>query len=430
MTARLHTGARRSEVSLPTRQAVGAIAAAHHVIVLSHTEIRKDNRILKTIEALLSLQGTHVVAIGQKRAESNIPTSGPESQSFESHNVGSGELLLSFRGWIRRKIKLFEILEPLRLFLRTPIRLLTFFYFNCWLVLAALKKADPRKTAIIYCNDDYSLPASVVVAKVTGAKLVYDAHELEHDRNGQSKLERALTLRLEKLCWPFVDYFITVSESIRLHYLQKFGPKPSAVVMNTPSILATHSETPMMSDIRSVVGLGQEDVILLYVGAFSEGRGIRALLDCAKSLPSNHHLVFLGEGALEPHILWYEEELTNVHRVLPVPHETVVSFIATADIGVCLLEPVSLSDRLALPNKFFEYAFAGLPILYTDFPEMSKLAESFDLGRKCDFSVASVIHGVSELKGARTPRKNLEPLSWEHQKQVLRGAISPLLMSR
>lgn len=400
------------------------------MLVLSHTEIRKDNRILKTIEALLSLNGTYVFAIGQERAESGIPASGPESQSFESHNVGSGELLPSFRSWVRRKTKRPETLEPLRSFLRTPNKLLTFFSFNCWLALAALKKADRRKAAVIYCNDDYSLLASVVVAKVKGAKLVYDAHELEHDKNGQSKIERAMTLRLEKMCWPFVDYFITVSESIRLHYLQKLGPKPSAVVMNTPSILAKHSETPVTRDIRTVLGLGLEDVILLYVGAFSEGRGIRALLDCAQSLPSDHHLVFLGEGALEPNINRYVEELANVHRVPPVPHETVVGFISTADIGMCLLEPVSLSDRLALPNKFFEYAFAGLPILYSDLPEMSKLAQSFALGRKCDFSVASVLDGVSELRGARTLRENLEPLSWEQQKKILRGAISPLLMKR
>lgn len=407
-----------------------AFATARQVVVFSHTEILKDNRILKAIEALLSINGAQVIAIGQERAESAIPSSGPESQSFESHNVGSGDLLPSFRGWVRRKVERPETLEPLRLFLRTPIRLLTFFSFNCWLALAALKKADRRKTAVVYCNDDYSLLASVVVAKVTGAKLVYDAHELEHDKNGQSKLERAMTLRLEKMCWTFVDYFITVSESIRLHYLRELGHKPSAVVMNTPSILATESETPVTSDIRTVLGLGPDDVILLYVGAFSEGRGIRALLDCAKSLPSDHHLVFLGEGALEPDIIRYEEEFTNVHRVPPVPHETVVGFISTADIGLCLLEAVSLSDRLALPNKFFEYAFAGLPILYSDFPEMSKLAQSFGLGRKCDFSVNSVLSGVSELRGARTPRNNLEPLSWEHQKQILRGVISPFLMSR
>lgn len=399
----------------------------HCVIVFSHTEIRKDNRILKVVEALLSLDGVHVVAIGRQRRGSSTPVSGPATKRFSTHDIHDDEFLESLRRWVRRS-SLSESLNPLRSFFRRPLKFLGLVAFNCVIAAESLRRANWKRTSLVYCNDAYCLPASVAVSALTGSKLVYDAHELEHDKNGQSRVSQAITLSLEKTCWPFVDYFITVSESIRDHYLRTIGPKPSSVVLNSP-LLIPSSEKAEVSDIRKDLGLGPDQIILIYVGALFEGRGIRGLLDSAESLPKNHHLVFLGEGALASDITSRGENLTNVHLVSPVSHEAVVDYISTADIGLCLLEPVSLSDILALPNKFFEYAFAGLPVLYSDLPELARLGRAYRLGATCDLSVSAILKGVTDLKGVRTSRKNLEPLSWERQRKHLAEVVSSLLVT-
>ena len=78
---------------------------------------------------------------------------------------------------------------------------------------------------MVHCHDSICLIAAVLLKRFVGCCLVYDAHELESDRNGQSRLFGAITLWIERVCWSSVDLFITVSESIDFWYQTKLGPK-------------------------------------------------------------------------------------------------------------------------------------------------------------------------------------------------------------
>lgn len=409
-------------------KATSASGVSQQIIVLTHTEVLKDNRILKAIESMLSLEGTGVIAMGKSLTASKIPNSSREFRALSVVNLGSPAMLSSAKTWLWKKNAGLRRASSFPAVALVVLKAIDLFYFNLALVFVGLRETHRNKTSIVYCNDEFCLPASFVLAKSRGSKLIYDAHELEHDKNGQSALIRNVTLQWEKFFWPSVDYFITVSESIRLHYLETLGPKPSNVVLNSPSISYRAEESSNLG-LRNSLGLGGEGLILIYVGFFSEGRGIKFLLDCVNELPDNHHLVFLGEGDLSSEIVKCTEKFTNVHVVSPVPHDEVVDFISSADIGLCLLEPVSLSDRFALPNKFFEYAFARLPILYSNFPEMSRVAQRYELGDKCELSTKSFFEGITRLKGATTPLVPLEPLSHEHQQKVMVTVLSSLLNS-
>lgn len=399
------------------------------IIVLTHTEVGKDNRIRKTINALLRLEGVKVFAVGVEAPASEISGSAQGIPNLRVQNLGTGNRFRSrragydLRGSWETGSKAFKVMRLSGKF-RTIVSL------NFSLVFAVLRGTDRAKIRVIYCNDEQSLLAASVLAVVTQSNLIYDAHELEHERNGHSKLARTSVLLWEKFFWPCVDYFITVSDSIRLHYLKTLGPKPTAVVLNSPYASGDPQQSPSMGDVRGVLGLGPQDTILLYAGALSEGRGIRLLLECAKKLPPNHHLVFLGRGPMFREIAGYSEALDHVHVLSPVPPDRVVDFISTADIGLCLLEASSISYQYALPNKFFDYAFAGLPILYSDFPEMSKVGEAYALGEKCENSSRSILQAIARLKGTRTARSSLGPLSWEYQAEVIRGVVKPFLPDR
>lgn len=409
-------------------EASPVLGVSRQIIVLTHTEVLKDNRILRAIDSMLSLEDTGVIAIGKSLAASKIPKSSREFRNLSVVNLGPSTMLSSAQIWLRNKNSNPRRASLFHHFALVVLNAVELFYFNVALIFVGLRETHRNKTSIVYCNDEFCLPASFFLAKSTGSRLIYDAHELEHDKNGQSALTRKVTFQWEKFFWPSIDYFITVSESIRLHYLETLGPKPSDVVLNSPSISYRAVESSSLG-IRKSLGLGGEDLILVYVGFFSEGRGIRFLLDCVQELPDNYHLVFLGEGSLWGDIVESTKNFTNVHVISAVPHDELVDFISSADIGLCLLEPVSLSDRFALPNKFFEYAFARLPILYSDFPEMSRVAQRYELGEKCELSTKSFFEGITRLKGATTPLVPLEPLSHEHQQKVMVTVLSSLLNS-
>jgi glycosyltransferase involved in cell wall biosynthesis len=67
-----------------------------------------------------------------------------------------------------------------------------------------------------------------------------------------------------------------------------------------------------------------------------------------------------------------------------VPQNVLLSYTASADIGVSLIENACLSYYYSLPNKLFEYQQAGLPVIASNFPEMSAIVGGYDLGELVD----------------------------------------------
>jgi hypothetical protein len=70
-------------------------------------------------------------------------------------------------------------------------------------------------------------------------------------------------------------------------------------------------------------------------------------------------VVFLGYGELSQDLKRLAAEHPNIHVHDAVPHSQVVPIAQSADFGLCLVQDVSLSDYYCLPNKLFEYYFAG-----------------------------------------------------------------------
>jgi hypothetical protein len=59
-------------------------------------------------------------------------------------------------------------------------------------------------------------------------------------------------------------------------------------------------------------------------------------------------------------------------------------FLKGAHAGIALLDKSILNNRLALPNKFFEYIQAGLPQVCNNNPSQKKYAEEYSLGISVD----------------------------------------------
>ena len=83
-------------------------------------------------------------------------------------------------------------------------------------------------------------------------------------------------------------------------------------------------------------------------------------------------------------ILEAGEQNERIHYHESVSSKILNEYTCSANIGICLIEDLCLSYKFCLPNKFFEYAMAGLPILVSDLPEMRKLVEEYDCGVVCD----------------------------------------------
>ena len=71
------------------------------------------------------------------------------------------------------------------------------------------------KADIVHCNDLNALPVGYILKSILRCKkIVYDAHELESERNEQGSLAKHLARFLEGVLIKKVDAIITVSDGI------------------------------------------------------------------------------------------------------------------------------------------------------------------------------------------------------------------------
>ena len=133
-------------------------------------------------------------------------------------------------------------------------------------------------------------------------------------------------------------------------------------------------------------------------------------------------------------ILKKVQEFENIHIHDPVAPDSLCEFTGSADLGICLIEDLCLSYRFCLPNKFFEYAMAGVPILVSDLPEMRRLVEEYDCGVVCDsITPDGIVSGLKKLLSkdlkqlGKNARKMAEDHSWEIQEKKLLSLYTRIL---
>jgi glycosyltransferase involved in cell wall biosynthesis len=80
--------------------------------------------------------------------------------------------------------------------------------------------------------------------------------------------------------------------------------------------------------------------------------------------------------------------------VPPVSQRYLAAWTAGASIGIIPYENVSLNNWLCSPNKLWEYPIAGVPILASPFPEMSKIINDYGIGWLLDDPLTS--HAIAE----------------------------------
>lgn len=275
---------------------------------------------------------------------------------------------------------------------------------------------------VVHCHDFYVLPVGLICSWIFKSILIYDAHELESETNLISERKRRLCVFVEKQAWRRIHLLVTVSESIASWYRRQYGSKRTSVIFNSPEFEPELNLYEVgLLPLRQKFGIRDEGLLGLYVGALQRGRGIELVLEAVPDL-TNLSVVFLGEGPLSSLVQFHPLYGERVFLHNPVDHRHVVALAATSDFGFCLIENASLSDYYCLPNKFFEYVFAGLPIICSGVPELRAFTEARDLGVVVDIGVDEASKAIAEsvekivsLSPGLNTLSKVVGLSWEEQ---------------
>lgn len=285
------------------------------------------------------------------------------------------------------------------------------------LLLAIPNKIAFQRPEVIHAHDLNALILAYPAARLSRARIIYDAHELETARNfGGAEVSgwrKRLMVTVERFLIRRVDAVITVSPSIARHLEMLYQIPIPFIVLNCPLL----SDIPPKGQLRSQIGLAAGKPLLLYQGGILAGRGLPTLLEAVALLPEIT-LVILGDGPIlgsvkeKAHRLGIEE---RVHFLGAVPYQELLKYTCDADMGTCLLDHICLNHYYALPNKLFEYLMVGVPVLASDFPDLRQVILESKAGKVTD--PADPVGIASAIREMLADRKELAAMG-VHARQI------------
>ena len=294
---------------------------------------------------------------------------------------------------------------------------------------------------IYHAHVEVALPATYLAAKLRRKRLILDTPELTMSGPNITRwpLLRTLAIRVLRAIVPSCAGYITGSPYYAQEICNLYHAARVTVIRHVPPYRFVtknnrlHQRLNLPSHIR----------IALYQGYLQPDRGLDKLVCAATYLPSDIVIVMMGNGygttEAELKALIASEGVADRVKIIPaVPYEELLDWTASADIGLTILPPdYSTSIRKCLPNKFFEYLMAGLPVLSSELDAIVEMIKTYDVGRVVtSLAPADIAHAITAMLNDhvaldRMRRNALEiahrDFYWEKESQKLVDLYQELL---
>lgn len=167
----------------------------------------------------------------------------------------------------------------------------------------------------------------------------------------------------------------------RLH--ERGQPRDKLRVLFTGVDTGLYEGVAPRHDVLAQAGLAGR-VVAVYAGAHSLANHLEYVLDAAERLRDEPRVAFLlvGRGKDRDALMASARArgLSNVVFLPQQPKQTLVGILKACDVGLMVLKDVP-DFTAAMPNKFFDYLAASLPVL-VNFPgELAGHLAEYDCGR-------------------------------------------------
>jgi glycosyltransferase involved in cell wall biosynthesis len=245
------------------------------------------------------------------------------------------------------------------------IRLLIFLFFH--------------KYDFLVSNDLDTLLPNFLVSKLKRIPLVYDSHEYF---TGVPEIQNRPFVKwvwksIEKLVFPRLKYVMTVSDSIAIQYEKDYGLKPLTV--RNCSVI-TELIVPFS---RDELKIDPYHLLLIMQGTgINVDRGGEELID-AIAITDNVSLLVIGSGDKFQSLIdkTIKTGLSDrIRFISKLPWQELMRYTRSSDVGLSLDKNSNVNYNFSLPNKLFDYMSAGIPVISSDLPEISKILAEYKCG--------------------------------------------------
>lgn len=182
--------------------------------------------------------------------------------------------------------------------------------------------------------------------------------------------------------------FITACEPHRAQYMKEWWNLDSlpSVLWNKPYFLPrSRNMLPTSPEVAQALDKLKNHHVILYQGMISEERNLIPLAKGLKQSSSDWILALMGTD-------YIGDACASLQRIYPntvylgyfyPPHHFEIT--SHADICVACYEETSINTMYCAPNKIYEYAAFGLPMLCNAIPGLEETVGRYHAGKCIDF---------------------------------------------
>jgi len=237
-------------------------------------------------------------------------------------------------------------------------------------VVLGARTSGPADVVVVSSPTFFSIFAAWALAKVKRARLVVEVRDLWPAifvELGVLTNRHVIWLleRLELWAYRVADAVVVVTEGFRDDLVGRGIDATKVHTIRNGVDLARFQPGGDPAPGRQRLGVADDQILVLYIGAHGISHGLVGVADAAALITDRQvHIAFVGEGAakrdLERRVA--DLALTNVSLHAGVAREEVVGLLAAADICLVPLRDVPLFSTF-IPSKIFEYFGSGKAVI-------------------------------------------------------------------
>lgn len=251
-------------------------------------------------------------------------------------------------------------------------------YFDYWIKLFFFLLF--RKVDILCAIDLDTILPVYYVSKLRGKKRVYDSHELF------TEMKEVISRPSIHKMWTWignhtVPHFpvgYTIGECYAEHLKKQYGVN-YGIVRNA-------------TILRPLQIPEKKERYILYQGAVNVGRCFEEVIPAMQYVDAQ--LIVCGEGNFFDEALALTKQYGLEHKIIfkgYVPPDQLREYTIQAWVGITLFESTSLTNRLSLANRFFDYMHNAVPQLCIKYPEYEKINAHYEVASLIDNPTAESI---------------------------------------
>lgn len=246
--------------------------------------------------------------------------------------------------------------------------------------IVSFRKLKMLKPDIIHVHDEFAIPGSLFYKrrKKEKVKLIYDDHEL-YNLDENSSYYRKLRRWLEFQMFKSADRVIMANQ-YRADYSKKkvkYLEQKEITIIDNYQYDFGEEKDPGKIKFKFEKGINY----LINQGVINEYRGSGILKQVVNNLPENWRLVLLGNTRenFEEFISGISVNKESVVYGGLLPQEDVTLFWEQVQAAVIFYQTDRLNERFCAPNRLFQAANLGLPLIVNQNPVLA----DFVTANKC-----------------------------------------------